>query len=67
MCFRYGEKYGAGHQCKAKQLNLIMGEDDEKELSFEDAIGEQEEGTGNPGQVLDIPLNTLSGSLKKKQ
>ncbi|XP_060193304.1 uncharacterized protein LOC132622670 [Lycium barbarum] len=36
LCYRCGEKYIPGHQCKFKQLNCIIGETGE-------AIGEQEE------------------------
>ncbi|KAH0653014.1 hypothetical protein KY289_030692 [Solanum tuberosum] len=26
LCFRCGDKYGPGHQCKRKQLNCLIGE-----------------------------------------
>lgn len=66
LCFRCGDRYTVGHQCKVKQLNLLMNEEEEEDFSFEDTIGEQDENTGNPRKMMDISLNTLSGSLKRK-
>lgn len=65
LCFKCGEKYGLGHQCKSKQLNLMSSEEEE-DSTFEDALVELEEQEGNPGQVVEVSLNNLSGSLKRK-
>ena len=65
LCFKCGEKYGAGHQCKMGHLNFFLGEEEE-ESEFEDAVGEQDEHTGNPGSVMEMSLHALSESLKRK-
>ncbi|XP_027098929.2 uncharacterized protein [Coffea arabica] len=65
LCFKCGEKYGQGHQCKLGHLNFLINEEEE-ESNFEDAVGEQEENTGNPGQIMEMSLHTLSNALKRK-
>lgn len=30
LYFKCGEKYGLGHQCMLKHLNLMLGEDEEE-------------------------------------
>lgn len=63
LCFKCGEKYGFGHVCKLGNLNFILAEDEE-EIEFDDAIGVQDESTGNPGQVME-PLCALSKTLER--
>lgn len=63
LCFKCGEKFGFGHQCKMKDLNFIVNED---EVEFSDAMGEQDEETGNSGKLMDVSLHTLSNSIKRK-
>ena len=65
LCFKCGEKFGQGHQCKAGHLNLLVTEDEE-EPEFEDAVGEQDESTGNPGQIMEMSLYALSEAMKRK-
>ncbi|XP_027150132.1 uncharacterized protein LOC113750340 [Coffea eugenioides] len=65
LCFKCGDKYGPGHQCKPGHLNLLISEDEEEPL-FEDALGEQDDQTGHPGQVMDMSLHALSEALKRK-
>nr|XP_027120832.1 uncharacterized protein LOC113737890 [Coffea arabica] len=65
LCFKCGEKFGQGHQCKPGHLNLLVTEEEE-ENEFEDAVGEQDESTGNPGQVMEMSLHALSEAMKRK-
>nr|XP_027075980.1 uncharacterized protein LOC113699828 [Coffea arabica] len=65
LCFKCGEKFGQGHQCKSGQLNLLVT-DEEEEIEFEDAVGEQDESTGNLGQVMKMSLHALSEAIKRK-
>ncbi|XP_027124419.1 uncharacterized protein [Coffea arabica] len=65
LCFKCGEKYGVGHQCKQGYVNCMILEDEE-EAVFEDAVGEQDEQTGNPGQTMELSLHALSESLRRK-
>nr|XP_027122265.1 uncharacterized protein LOC113739231 [Coffea arabica] len=65
LCFKCGDKYGPGHQCKFGHLNLLIGEEEE-ETMFEDAPGKQDDQTGNPGQVMEMSLHALSEALKRK-
>ncbi|XP_071909625.1 uncharacterized protein [Coffea arabica] len=64
LCFKCGERFSPGHQCKYRHLNFILEEDEETE--FLDAIGEQDEQTGHPGQSVDISLHALTASIKRK-
>nr|XP_027108798.1 uncharacterized protein LOC113728610 [Coffea arabica] len=65
LCFKCGEKFGQGHQCKLGHLNFLVN-DEEEDTEFEDALGEQDETTGNPGEVMEMSLHTLSEALKRK-
>nr|XP_027120660.1 uncharacterized protein LOC113737665 [Coffea arabica] len=65
LCFKCGEKFGQGHQCKLGHLNFLINDEGE-ESEFEDALGEQDETTGNPGQIMEMSLHTLSEALKRK-
>ncbi|XP_027088526.2 uncharacterized protein [Coffea arabica] len=53
------------HQCKMGHLNFFIG-DEEEDTEFEDAVGEQDEHTGNPRTVMEMSLHILSESLKRK-
>ncbi|KAL4385166.1 hypothetical protein GQ457_15G026180 [Hibiscus cannabinus] len=63
LCFKCGEKFGPGHQCRFKQLNMM--EEDETLESFEEqdmlmeqsAVKDQTEGN------LEISMNALTGSV----
>lgn len=39
--------------------------EEEEDAEFVDAVGEQDEHTGNPGEPVDVSINALSDSLKK--
>ncbi|XP_071937632.1 uncharacterized protein [Coffea arabica] len=65
LCFKCGEKFGQGHQYKTGRLNLLVTEE-EKDSEFEDALEEQDESTGNPGQVMKMFLHVLSEALQRK-
>ncbi|XP_027118691.1 uncharacterized protein [Coffea arabica] len=64
LCFKCGEKFSLDHQCKFRHLNFILEDDEEPE--FLDAIGEQDEYTGHPGQSVDVSLHALTSSIKRK-
>nr|XP_027123207.1 uncharacterized protein LOC113739959 [Coffea arabica] len=65
LCFRCGEKYGMGHQCRVGHSNCMTLEEEE-DSAFEDALGEQDEQTGNLGQAMEVSLHALSEALKRK-
>nr|XP_027071642.1 uncharacterized protein LOC113696426 [Coffea arabica] len=66
LCYRCGEKFGVGHQCKKGNLNCVNTEEEEEEVEFEDAEGEQDELTGRVGELAEVSLNALSGAIKRK-
>ncbi|KAL4271596.1 hypothetical protein GQ457_13G023790 [Hibiscus cannabinus] len=61
LCFKYGNKFTPGHQCKTKQLNL-MEEDigSGKEENSEEEM--QEMGEMQQDEELEISINALTGS-----
>ena len=65
LCFKCGEKFGQGRQCKSSHLNLLVI-DEEEESEFEDALGKQDESIGNKGQIMEMSLHALSEALKRK-
>ena len=65
LCYRCGEKFGIGHQCKKGKLNCLNTEEGE-ETEFEDAEGEQDELTGRVGELAEVSLNALSGAIRRK-
>nr|XP_027071740.1 uncharacterized protein LOC113696535 [Coffea arabica] len=65
LCYRCGEKFGMGHQCRAKGLNCLSVEEEE-ETDFEDAVGEQDELTGRVGEMAEVSLNALFGAIQRK-
>ena len=64
LCFKCGECFGIGHQCKNRQLNLMVA-DEKDEGEFLDAVGKQDEKTGNPGELMDVSLHALTEVLKR--
>ena len=40
--------------------------EDEEEPEFEDALGEQDESTGNPSQLMEMSLHVLSVAMTRK-
>ncbi|GMI86644.1 hypothetical protein HRI_002333700 [Hibiscus trionum] len=66
LCFKCGDKFSPGHQCKVKQLNVMEEEDDQGE---EDAVQEACEGTCqeitgmNTEGELEISINALTGNI----
>ena len=65
LCYRCGEKFGAGHRCRTGNLNCLDLEEGE-ETDFEDAEGEQEENTGIAGELATISLNALNNARSGK-
>ncbi|XP_071913949.1 uncharacterized protein [Coffea arabica] len=65
LCYRCGEKFGMGHQCRTKGLNCLSVEEEE-ETDFEDAVGEQDEFTGRVGELAEVSLNALFGAIQRK-
>ncbi|KAL4313107.1 hypothetical protein GQ457_01G008060 [Hibiscus cannabinus] len=69
LCFKCGEKFGPGHQCKLKQLNMMEEEGlcqgDEMEETKENAIDKINltEETENEEGALEISINALLGSV----
>ncbi|XP_071917152.1 uncharacterized protein [Coffea arabica] len=56
LCFKCGEKFVVGHQCKVGHTNCMILEEEE-ESAFEDA---------HPGQAMEMSLHALSEALKRK-
>ncbi|XP_027066512.1 uncharacterized protein [Coffea arabica] len=65
LCYRCGEKFGAGHRCRTGNLNCLDLEEGE-ETDFEDAEVEQEENTGRVGELAEVSLNTLNDAMSRK-
>lgn len=63
LCFKCGDRYSPGHQCKFANLNFVIAEEEEV---FEDAEGEQDDNTGAPGHQIEVSLYPLFDSLKTK-
>ncbi|KAL4348459.1 hypothetical protein GQ457_17G002920 [Hibiscus cannabinus] len=62
LCFKCGEKFVPGHQCKMKQLNSMEEEEIQGEL--EELVDETEEKEGNQADgTLEISINALIGSV----
>lgn len=64
LCFKCGEKFTVGHQCKFVNLHFMVAEEEEEE--FQDAPGEQDEHTGNPGKPIDVSVYALSCAIQRK-
>nr|XP_016449252.1 PREDICTED: uncharacterized protein LOC107774272 [Nicotiana tabacum] len=66
LCYKCGEKYHVGHQCKTKQLNTMSASIDPTELEQSEGIeGDVKELEEMPGEeIMDeaISLNALSGT-----
>ncbi|XP_027122021.1 uncharacterized protein [Coffea arabica] len=52
LCYRCGEKFGMGYQCKKGGLNCVSIEEEE-DTEFEDVEGEQDELTGRVGELAE--------------
>lgn len=65
LCFKCGEKYGMGHQCKMKHLNFLLLDED-LDPDGEDILAEIEEAEKDAGAVVEASLYTLSGNLSRK-
>ncbi|XP_027071670.2 uncharacterized protein [Coffea arabica] len=65
LCYRCGDKFGVGHQCKSGGLNCV-GIEEEDEAEFEDAEGEQDELTGRVGELAEVSLNALAAAIQRK-
>ena len=64
LCFKCGEKFGQGHQCKMKHLNFMLYEKDE-DAKFQDASREQDELSGHSRESMEVSLNAFSNSLRR--
>lgn len=62
LCYRCGDKFGAGHRCKPGNLNCIDLEEG-NDTDFEDAEGEQNESTGRVSELAKVSLNALNGAM----
>nr|XP_017233536.1 PREDICTED: uncharacterized protein LOC108207610 [Daucus carota subsp. sativus] len=60
LCYKCGEKYNQGHQCKNQQYTYMLMEEGEKDF-LEEMIEEGEEGT-----VEEVSLNALSAKIDRK-
>ncbi|XP_027183746.1 uncharacterized protein LOC113782033 [Coffea eugenioides] len=65
LCYRCGEKFGAGHRCRTGNLNCLDLEEGE-ETNFEDAEGEQDENTRRVGELAEVSLNALNDAMSRK-
>ncbi|KAE8728969.1 hypothetical protein F3Y22_tig00004035pilonHSYRG00004 [Hibiscus syriacus] len=67
LCFKYGDKYGPGHQCKQKQLNMMVEDEghdsDVPPLNQDNHIQQQllQESEHDDG-ALEISINALNGT-----
>lgn len=64
-CYRCGEKYFPGHQCKDKQLNILHGTTDQEAIEESQRIEEIEEVENMQEEIIDeaISLNALLGTM----
>ncbi|KAL4366748.1 hypothetical protein GQ457_05G033260 [Hibiscus cannabinus] len=67
LCFKCGEKFTPGHQCKMKQLNSMEEEEGNEDTVEEEEQEEKEPAgieAGNQGDTeLEISMNALTGSI----
>ncbi|KAL4348329.1 hypothetical protein GQ457_17G014550 [Hibiscus cannabinus] len=62
LCFKCGEKFSPGHQCKAKQLNLM--EEEEVPEEVEEFTEEKQFSKDNQVEgALEISINALTGNV----
>ncbi|KAL4281913.1 hypothetical protein GQ457_03G031000 [Hibiscus cannabinus] len=63
LCFKCGEKFSPGHQCKTKQLNLMEEEEAQGEdTEVQELMEEMPTGNNIEGE-LEISINALTGSV----
>ncbi|XP_039064690.1 uncharacterized protein LOC120209873 [Hibiscus syriacus] len=61
LCFKCGEKYTPGHQCKVRQLNCMEEEEDSaKKGMTEEEAGEKED---VENEALEISINAITGNV----
>ena len=65
LCYRCGDKFGVGHQCKSGGLNYLDMEEGE-ETEFEDAEGEQDELIGRVREMAEVSVNALAAAIQRK-
>ncbi|KAE8709758.1 hypothetical protein F3Y22_tig00110328pilonHSYRG00349 [Hibiscus syriacus] len=62
LCFKCGEKFIPGHQCKVRQLNC-MKEEEEDSAEQEMIEGEQKEGDEIAKEAFEIFINAITGNV----
>ncbi|WOH05166.1 hypothetical protein DCAR_0624580 [Daucus carota subsp. sativus] len=64
LCYKCGEKYGQGHQCKNSQYTFMLFDEakDEDILSACEEVDEDE----REGAVTEVSLNSLSSQMARK-
>ncbi|KAL4291734.1 hypothetical protein GQ457_14G021280 [Hibiscus cannabinus] len=65
LCYKCGDRFTPGHQCKLKQLNLMEEETDleEQEAATEEFEGDTTKEEKNRDEGLEISINALTGSV----
>lgn len=68
MCYKCGEKFGPGYQCKMKQFNCMIIDDDQILSQEEEKDGIEYESAEQEGvgQVPKVSLHALSIALLRK-
>ncbi|XP_039039589.1 uncharacterized protein LOC120177547 [Hibiscus syriacus] len=61
LCYKCGEKFSPGHQCKIKQLNMMI--EDEPVLSSETLPNELEQQVLQDEESLEISMNVITGCI----
>ncbi|XP_039011243.1 uncharacterized protein LOC120140328 [Hibiscus syriacus] len=61
LCFKCGEKFVPGHQCKTKQLNMMI--EDESVLPSEILSNDPEQQNLQEGENLEISMNAITGCI----
>ncbi|XP_039023154.1 uncharacterized protein LOC120155744 [Hibiscus syriacus] len=61
LCFKCGEKFVPGHQCKAKQLNMMI--EDENVLPSEILANDPEQQNLQEEESLEISMNAITGCI----
>ncbi|XP_039062791.1 uncharacterized protein LOC120207396 [Hibiscus syriacus] len=61
LCFKCGEKFTPGHQCKVRQLNCMEEEEESAEKGItEEEAGEKED---TEKETLEISINVITGNV----
>ncbi|KAL4281742.1 hypothetical protein GQ457_03G022050 [Hibiscus cannabinus] len=61
LCFKCGERFTPGHQCKVKQLNSMEEEEEQEEEAPQEERTEETHGQED-GDNLEISMNALTGN-----